>query len=298
MAVTCRLTLYLSPWNRLSCPTARSKRFRGAMRGGLWSSFSVPGAGILTRVDPYCDAGQGDRAEADSRGRTYAAAEQARLELLVGGQAAAGQIHRARWHRATRNRTRDQAAVVSPVEPDPRPAFPGLILQVGCLVELLIVVDAENSIPAADGAAPAPPTCGVKNRAATLEKTMSAENPWMFGTLTRPANPGILELCHSIGKVIGVAPENAEVVGVVRVLPDVLTREDQIPPERLLQARRGIRCASRAERGDAAMWRQPSSGLSTALPQPSAGEHQVLVERSFQDASVGSAKTVLVRLML
>ena len=35
---------------------------------------------------------------------------------------------------------------------------------------------------------------------------MSAENPWKLGTLTRPANPGILELCHSIGKVIGVAP--------------------------------------------------------------------------------------------
>src|ERR1700756_5741064 len=28
----------------------------------------------------------------------------------------------------------------------------------------------------------------------------------MLGTLTRPANPGILELCHSIGNVSGVAP--------------------------------------------------------------------------------------------
>ena len=30
-----------------------SKRLRGAMRGGLWSSFSVPGAGMLTSVDLY-----------------------------------------------------------------------------------------------------------------------------------------------------------------------------------------------------------------------------------------------------
>ena len=58
----------------------------------------------------------------------------------------------------------------------------------------------------ADGVAPAPPTCGVKNRAATLENTIRAENPWKFGTLKRPANPGIFERSHSIGRVIGVAP--------------------------------------------------------------------------------------------
>src|SRR4030088_3163581 len=60
--------------------------------------------------------------------------------------------------------------------------------------------------PVPGGTAPAPPSCGVKKRAATLEKTKRAENPWMFGTLTRPANPGIFELCHSIGKVSGVLP--------------------------------------------------------------------------------------------
>src|SRR5580704_14010236 len=54
--------------------------------------------------------------------------------------------------------------------------------------------------------APAPPTCGVKNRAATLENTNSAENPCRVGTLTRPAYPGIFALCHSIGNVIGVSP--------------------------------------------------------------------------------------------
>src|SRR5690349_21824209 len=27
------------------------------MRGGLWSSFSVPGAGMEMSVDPYCDPG-------------------------------------------------------------------------------------------------------------------------------------------------------------------------------------------------------------------------------------------------
>src|SRR4051812_47108667 len=60
--------------------------------------------------------------------------------------------------------------------------------------------------PAAEGVAPAPLTCGRKNRAATVEKTRSAEKPCRFGTLTRPANPGILDLSHAMGKKIGVFP--------------------------------------------------------------------------------------------
>src|SRR5438046_7729352 len=68
--------------------------------------------------------------------------------------------------------------------------------------------NAVNAFPTVpEGTAPAPPIWGVKKRAATLEKTMSAEKPCKFGTLTRPANPGILELCHSIGKKIGVFPK-------------------------------------------------------------------------------------------
>src|SRR5262249_20113925 len=53
---------------------------------------------------------------------------------------------------------------------------------------------------------PKPPICGGKKRADTLENTNCAVRPWKLGTLTRPANPGILELCHSMGKVIGVSP--------------------------------------------------------------------------------------------
>src|SRR5256712_2819342 len=60
--------------------------------------------------------------------------------------------------------------------------------------------------PLPGGTAPAPPSCGLKKRAATLEKTKRAENPWKLGTLTRPATAGILEVCHSIGKVSGVVP--------------------------------------------------------------------------------------------
>ena len=56
------------------------------------------------------------------------------------------------------------------------------------------------------GVAPIPATCGVKKRAATLDNTTNAENPWKFGTLARIAYPGIFELFHSTGKVMGVFP--------------------------------------------------------------------------------------------
>src|ERR1039458_1872791 len=58
MTVTRALILYLSPWNTLSWPTDMSKRLRDVMRGGLWSSFSVFGAGTCISAEPNDDAGQ------------------------------------------------------------------------------------------------------------------------------------------------------------------------------------------------------------------------------------------------
>src|SRR5580698_8041457 len=49
----------------------------------------------------------------------------------------------ARIHPVTGRVASHQAAIVAPVEPDPWPTLPGLILQVSCLVELFVVVDAE-----------------------------------------------------------------------------------------------------------------------------------------------------------
>src|SRR5208283_3896201 len=42
----------------LVLPTVTSNRLRGAMRCGLWSLSPVPGAGMLTRLDEYCEARQ------------------------------------------------------------------------------------------------------------------------------------------------------------------------------------------------------------------------------------------------
>src|SRR5580658_3693766 len=54
--------------------------------------------------------------------------------------------------------------------------------------------------------APAPATWGGKNRAATDDMTAYALKPRIFGTSARMAKPGILELCQSMGKVMGVLP--------------------------------------------------------------------------------------------
>ena len=98
--------------------------------------------------------------------------------------------------------------------------------------------------PCPAGVAPSPLTCGWKNRAATLEATKYAVKPWKFGTLARSMYPGILELCHSIGNVIGVFPKHAEVVRIVRVLPQVLAVNHQDICQTLAGIRREIHCES------------------------------------------------------
>ncbi len=40
-----------------------------------------------------------------------------------------------------------QTAVISPVQSHPRPESPGLILQMGGLVEILIMIDTEDAVP-------------------------------------------------------------------------------------------------------------------------------------------------------
>src|ERR1700730_11902676 len=72
-----------------------------------------------------------------------AAAEQSSLKLLIRGKTS--QVHRSccigcEWHRAC-----NQTAVIAPVEANPRPSLPGLVLQVSRFVELLVVVDTERA---------------------------------------------------------------------------------------------------------------------------------------------------------
>src|SRR5215831_1262857 len=119
----------------------------------------------------------------------------------------------------------------------------------------------------AKGVAPAPPSCGVKNLAATLEKTVCAENPWKLGTLIRPAKPGIFDRSHSTGKAIGELPRTLKSKALwvyfqmyspekTRYLPTACSRpawNSLRPP--------GLRGVSPKEL-------QPRRGLSTGFAQP------------------------------
>src|ERR1700728_23767 len=93
------------------------------------------------------------RADGSCGRRQHAAAEQPCLELLIGRYsrhvdevigATTGWAVRTRLAAETRHGTRDQAAVVAPVEAKPRPSLPRLILDVRGLVEVFIVVDAKH----------------------------------------------------------------------------------------------------------------------------------------------------------
>ena len=76
----------------LSCPMARSKRWRGAMRGGLWSSSSVPAAGICHKRGTVLGVRTRSLAEVAMGVAWTAAAKQPCLELLI-WQSDTHQVH-------------------------------------------------------------------------------------------------------------------------------------------------------------------------------------------------------------
>ena len=167
------------------------------------------------------------------------------------------------------------------------------------LVEQFVVIDAEHSA-CGSGSAPMPLTCGPKKRAATLDMTMKAVKPWKFGMLARIAYPGIFELAHSMGKVIGVLPEDAEIEGLVGVFPDVFSVDDQETSEGLREAGVELIAMAGAER-HVGIARPPGPRLNRVdhgIVASEARQNQILVEGSFHGARVGGRITVLVALML
>src|SRR5580700_5051133 len=205
MTVSCALTLYLSPWkwNRLSCPTETSNRFRDAMRGGLWSSFSVFGAGTLMRGGPNDDAaqlkGRGAVGVARTPPQVNPASGSSSAESgisptlaaplltnpppgtpvigIVPGQSLAAFVPKHGVAPATSPLSYRQ------LKPIHGPRFQGWYWR--CVVWLNFSSWSMRKGSPAAGATvePAPPIWGWKKRAATLEKTISAEKPCTSGTL-------------------------------------------------------------------------------------------------------------------
>ena len=145
-------------------------------------------------------------------------------------------FQRAHWRsclpRTARGRPPDRCHTA--IEPDPRSALPRLVLQVGRLVEFLVVVDAER-------------THGSSGSGAHAADLRSEEARGHAGH--HHDGREAVEVRHAradgIAGNLGVVPldrerdrrcaQDAEVVGVVRVLPDVLAIHDQVFSECLLK---------------------------------------------------------------
>src|SRR3981081_1380633 len=85
------------------------------------------------------------------------------------------------------------------------------------------------------------------------------------------------------------ASEYSEVVSIVRVFPDVLTGEYQVPAKRLLQASVKFIAPAGAERSDR-ICRTDQKRVQHRIGASGAGKDQIFVERCFQQARIGNAK--------
>ena len=83
----------------------------------------------------------------------------------------------------------------------------------------------------------------------------------------------------------------AEVVSVVGILPEVITVDDQVSPERLLKSRMEFVALPGANRP-----RLPAKDSIQERITRDAGNHQVFVEGSLKDARVGNAHNRIARL--
>jgi len=212
--------------------------------------------------------------------RNLAAAEQPCLNLLVCGNA--GQVHR---NSSVRHRhgASDQSVVIPPVEGNPWPILFRLILQVCCLLELLVVIDAECAFRREVRAQPAhlrieeagvyPAHYHERCQAVKVRNARANGKPADFGPV-----PGDRERDGSIEK-------HAEVESIVRVFPQVIAVNDQVPPESLLEP--GVKLIA-LPRTNGARLAQDAGKDAGRISETS--NHQVFVKWSLHDPSVGHAK--------
>ena len=69
-------------------------------------------------------------------------------------------------------------------------------------IENLVVADAEDAVSHRDDGQ----TRHLRQEESRGQIISCAVNPCLLGTVKRKVYPGILDLCHSMGKVMGVAP--------------------------------------------------------------------------------------------
>ena len=149
-------------------------------------------------------------------------------------------------------------------------------------------------LPGAMGTAPTPPICGVKKRAATLDITTQRGEPMKIGDVRADRIARNFRIVPLDGESDRRGTQDAEVVGVVRVLPDVLAVNYQIFSEGLLQAGVKFIAKTGSKRRGCAGCATLALGCEQSaddwVQAPDAGKHQVLVERAFQGSRIRSSQ--------
>src|ERR1041385_6847732 len=238
-----------------------------------------------------CGAELGPRAgirQTDGGRCSNTVAGQSSLELLIGSEAAPRKVHVAASSIRDRHSARHESAVIAPVEANPRPGFPRLVLQVRRLVELFVVVDAEREdiISASsrrDGASSA--KLGViEMRGNTREDEQSRESMDVRHAQAS-GNTGNFGIVPFNWECEGSAPKYAKVICIMGVFPNILAREDQITPQGLLQAYVEFIAPAWAERSRSRR-RTNQQRIQHRVGTSRAGKHKILVEWGFEYARI------------
>ncbi len=220
------------------------------------------------------------------RDRTDGAAEQSSLKLLIGAESR--QVDRSGGICCKGHRTRYQSAIVSPVESEPRPAqLRWLILNVRCLVESFVVIDSER----ADHVGSSAHAANLRSEEASGDaghddKSRESMVVRYVGSQRKPRNFRIVPLHREED---GRVAENAEVIAIVRVFPDVLGVHNEVFAKCLLEA--GVKFVSESRIKRCSYLCGTSEDVAkNHIETSGAGENQVLVEGRFQSAGVGYAQ--------
>src|ERR1035437_10175427 len=233
-----------------------------------------------------------------SRGRGVgAAAEESGLKLLVGSQVgdvddgarAIGSI--VAIASGAGHRAGDKAAIVTPVEAEPRTLFPGLILQVGRLVEMLVVIDAEHST---SGRGPGANAADLRS----VEAGRNTRHDDEGGEAVEVGHAGANRISGDFGAgpfdgiKDGRCAEDAEIVSLMRIFPDVLAVDHQKASKGLGEAGMELIAMAGAQRHVGHTW--PGGGrlkrVDHRIVTSDAGQYQVLVEGTLHGAGVGNSQ--------
>ncbi len=178
-------------------------------------------------------------------------------------------------------------AIVPPVHGNPRQSLPWLILHMGRLVERLVVVDAEHSSVREYGSAQPPDLWG-EIACPDVSKNGECRQAMIIGHAHADGGSINLRALPCNREENRCVAERAEVISVVRVLPQVVGVHHDVFSKGLLKA--GIELVALARANRRLQARAADHIHDDGVARSQACQNQVLIEGGLQDSRVGEAK--------